>query len=1093
MKKRIAAFLLALVMILGTVATAVAVTVEVPPSKQKIKEVVYYDKTPDPNVNEEMKNYPAVWMLYEDPENKTNIEVFTLKPVETEEEAENKNFGMKGMKVDGKWYKVVAIWTVDPDHDIIDKENGEKAVFTPLYYSEGDKPQEGDKLSVALYDNSSGEISNLVEVEIPGEGEQTHVVVDDKVIAPPQEVVLTYNGQPQACPYTDTDGYTVTMNDPETDKGIYTAVLILKDGWKWTDGTTAAKPAIWAINPATLTAVTLVSNQLAYTGEERYPEIASVSAGSLTVPAGSYTVSYSEKSIYSGSYTVTVKGKGNFTGNASAEYIIYTVEADTCIHSEYEHAYKDNKDGKTHTEFCTHCGASLHNNLPHNIITQSVIVDGVYCYVELCTLCEYVTEPAECNHIGFEEGKNNGDGTHNITCTRCKKVLVTNERHIELTEPIKTNIGGIEVYAGQYVISCGKCDFREEHTCDHAGYDRVDYVPIDTTDSCETHAPHCAFCKALVESETAPCISDGNWERIGFVSHFSHCTLCGQEIKEPHDFKGTRRITKVDVIPYAGGLFNMFTRYNYRVHYSETCKVCGAVRTGEFPYEQVSAEKWGDYRKAFEILTELNPDELQSIADNVLGSGKYYLLIPAQLLSALYEATGTNTLDYSVLNYDILMNYNHDPDQEGSCKMFDKDGKEVMSYQPDDDDKSRQTRDGEDEEEGVLETDFYRFDFTNADGAALAVSTDYLMALDDGEHSVTACFTTGDGQQVACTILFEIETATGGEKRIKNVHPAGTMLNADGDVVTMNLSATELAYTGEPIEPPAVVLTNEMGVEYAEDEDYTLTWYRVVGLNGEEMEVEVDPENIVEIGNYTVVATPTRNGVLFGEAYACFEVTDKQAVTFICDDIVGLDTYVTENGERLYPVKVRVENLPDGTLGINAAQIFLQYDHRLLELRRSEGLVEWTLSNDGTMLSAVWASDAEVTVKDGDALLTLYFAAEAAVPELYSEITFTQGALGESSSLSYLEDGVTTDLAVNTVDGGIRLEAPAYGDANGDGMITAADAALVLRSLVGLSELTMRGAANADVDGDGTVTAADAAAILRYVVGMIDVFPAQVR
>ena len=835
------------------------------------------------------------------------------------------------------------------------------------------------------------------------------------------------------------------------------------------------------------------SNQLAYTGEERYPEIASVSAGSLTVPADSYTVSYSEQSIYSGSYTVTVKGKRNFTGNASAEYVIYAVNAETCNHNEHEHVYHDNKDGKTHSEYCTYCGATLHNNLPHNIITQSVIVDGVYCYVELCTLCEYVTEPVECNHEGCLECKDNGDGTHTEKCTRCTKVLVANEPHEIVANVITTNVGGTEIYNGQYLIECEKCNYSEERTCDHVNFARKDYVPVCSDHPGETHAPHCEFCKKLLLEETAPCTSDGNWEPMGFLTHACNCSLCGQLIREDHDFKGTRRITKVDVIPYAGGLFGMFTRYNYRIHYSETCKVCEGVRTGEFLYQQVSAEKWGDYREAFDILTKMNPDELQSIADNVLGAGKYYLLIPAQLLSALYEATGTNTLDYSLLDYHSLMNDTHDPEQAGSCKMFDKFGEEIDSYQPDGDEKGRQTRDGEGEEEGVLETDLYRFDFTNADGAALAVSTDYLMALDDGEHSVTACFTTGDGQQVACTILFEIETATGGEKRIKNVHPAGTMLNADGDVVTMNLSATELAYTGEPVEPPAVVLTSEMGVEYAEDEDYTLTWYRVVGLNGEEMEVEVDPENIVEIGNYTVVATPTRNGVLFGEAYACFEVTDKQAVTFICDDIVGLDTYVTENGERLYPVKVRVENLPDGTLGINAAQIFLQYDHRLLELRRSEGLVEWTLSNDGTMLSAVWASDAEVTVKDGDALLTLYFAAEAAVPELYSEITFTQGALGESSSLSYLEDGVTTDLAVNTVDGGIRLEAPAFGDANCDGMITAADAALILRSLVGLSELTMRGAANADVDGDGTVAAADAAAILRFVVGLIDAFPAQVR
>ena len=65
-----------------------------------------------------------------------------------------------------------------------------------------------------------------------------------------------------------------------------------------------------------------------------------------------------------------------------------------------------------------------------------------------------------------------------------------------------------------------------------------------------------------------------------------------------------------------------------------------------------------------------------------------------------------------------------------------------------------------------------------------------------------------------------------------------------------------------------------------------------------------------------------------------------------------------------------------------------------------------------------------------------------------------------------------------------------YGDANCDGQVTAADAALVLRALVGLSELTEEGARLADVvpEYDGQPNAADAAAILRYVVGLIDTF-----
>lgn len=67
---------------------------------------------------------------------------------------------------------------------------------------------------------------------------------------------------------------------------------------------------------------------------------------------------------------------------------------------------------------------------------------------------------------------------------------------------------------------------------------------------------------------------------------------------------------------------------------------------------------------------------------------------------------------------------------------------------------------------------------------------------------------------------------------------------------------------------------------------------------------------------------------------------------------------------------------------------------------------------------------------------------------------------------------------------------PLYGDANCDGKITSADAALVLRALVGLSAITPEGMRNADVAGDfdGMPNAADAVAILRYVVGLIKEF-----
>ena len=53
------------------------------------------------------------------------------------------------------------------------------------------------------------------------------------------------------------------------------------------------------------------------------------------------------------------------------------------------------------------------------------------------------------------------------------------------------------------------------------------------------------------------------------------------------------------------------------------------------------------------------------------------------------------------------------------------------------------------------------------------------------------------------------------------------------------------------------------------------------------------------------------------------------------------------------------------------------------------------------------------------------------------------------------------------------------GDVNGDGIITAADARLILRRAARIITFTMEQDALADVDKDGKITAADARKVLR--------------
>ncbi|MEA4965602.1 MAG: Ig-like domain-containing protein [Oscillospiraceae bacterium] len=103
------------------------------------------------------------------------------------------------------------------------------------------------------------------------------------------------------------------------------------------------------------------------------------------------------------------------------------------------------------------------------------------------------------------------------------------------------------------------------------------------------------------------------------------------------------------------------------------------------------------------------------------------------------------------------------------------------------------------------------------------------------------------------------------------------------------------------------------------------------------------------------------------------------------------------------------------------------------------------------------------------------------------------------------ENGLVTGVAAGTAaitaataDGGFTAscavtvtEPIAYGDINGNGTVTAVDAALVYAAVNGAKTLTAKQVAAADVNGNGTVTAADAALIYAKVNGRLTEFPAE--
>ena len=196
-----------------------------------------------------------------------------------------------------------------------------------------------------------------------------------------------------------------------------------------------------------------------------------------------------------------------------------------------------------------------------------------------------------------------------------------------------------------------------------------------------------------------------------------------------------------------------------------------------------------------------------------------------------------------------------------------------------------------------------------------------------------------------------------------------------------------------------------------------------------------------------------------------------------------------ENGERVYRYDIRVKDLPEAGLKVNSAQIFLNCDAPLA-FRRAEGLLDWTIGEKDGKLMFVWASETPVLLHNEDVVLSIYFAAPNANGEM-AAVAFTTNTLNTVSAAAFVYGGQIVEVEAETIDGSITFAEVVLGDANCDGQITAADVALVLRSLVGLNELTAQGILNADVDGDTEITAEDAALILRYIVKLIDKFPVE--
>lgn len=131
----------------------------------------------------------------------------------------------------------------------------------------------------------------------------------------PSVTQFDYDGEEKVL-LTDGEGYTVS-NNKKTDAGEYTAVVTLKKGYKWSDGTTDPINIAWTIKRQDITIeVTLAITEYKYTGytiEPEYTVYRTTPTGNVELPSSEYRgVSSNNKDVGTATLTVEDNGIGNY-------------------------------------------------------------------------------------------------------------------------------------------------------------------------------------------------------------------------------------------------------------------------------------------------------------------------------------------------------------------------------------------------------------------------------------------------------------------------------------------------------------------------------------------------------------------------------------------------------------------------------------------------------------------------------------------------------------------------------------------------------------------------------------------------------------
>ncbi len=158
------------------------------------------------------------------------------------------------------------------------------------------------------------------EYDITIDPNKNHVdfsIVSGETIAVPVPSVtqFVYDGEAKVL-LTDGEGYTVS-NNKYFDAGEYTAVVTLKKGFKWSDGTTEPINIAWTIKRQDVTIeVTLAKTTYKYSGytiEPEYTVYRTTPTGNVELPSSEYKGELSHnKDVGTATLTVKDNGIGNY-------------------------------------------------------------------------------------------------------------------------------------------------------------------------------------------------------------------------------------------------------------------------------------------------------------------------------------------------------------------------------------------------------------------------------------------------------------------------------------------------------------------------------------------------------------------------------------------------------------------------------------------------------------------------------------------------------------------------------------------------------------------------------------------------------------